>query len=116
MSEFGHMKEEAGAQKPFAGRDASADLLGAVRGFRVQWEDGSSGVADDMAIFVRTAGLGTGHQKLELLAADAVVAILPEERRIVARTSVTPVGAVGRTFTQVVARGIRRALRRRAPT
>ena len=116
MSDLGRVREGAGAQKPFARRDTSADLLGAVRGFRVDWDDGSSGVAGDMAIFVRTAGTGTGHQKLELLAADAVVAILPEERRIVARTSVPPAWAIGTMLTRVVARGARRIYGRRGLT
>lgn len=58
----------------------SAELLEVLRGFRVDWDDGSVGVAEAMAIFVRTAGFGSGHQKLELLTVDDLVAILPEER------------------------------------
>lgn len=82
----------------------SVDSLGVLRGFRVEWDDGSVGTAGAMAIFVRTAGFGSGHQKLELLTVDDLVAILPEERRILARTRRTPADVLG----NALAHGVRR--------
>jgi hypothetical protein len=92
--------QRAPTPEAFAARTPTAALLDVVRDFRVEWDDGSTGTAGSMAIFVRTAGFGTGHQKLELLTADDVVAIFLEEQRILARARVGP------------AWGIRDALRR----
>ena len=97
----------------FAEGPSSAELLRAVQGFRVEWDDGSVGVAGEMAIFVRTAGMGTGHQKIELLTADAVVAILPEQRRILARTPEPPAAAIGAMIRHLLGRGLRRGLGQR---
>lgn len=83
----------------------SAELLEVLRGFRVDWDDGSVGVAEAMAIFVRTAGFGSGHQKLELLTVDDLVAILPEERRIIARTRDIPAAVHGDALAHGVRRG-----------
>jgi hypothetical protein len=92
----------------------STDLLGVLRDFRVEWDDGSVGIAGAMAIFVRTAGFGTGHQKLELLTVDDLVAILPEERRIIARTRIPPARAVGGALWLALRRGAFRLLGRRS--
>ena len=86
----------------------SREVLEGLRGFRVEWEDGSAGIAGGTALFVRTAGFGSGHQKLELLAVDDIVAILPEERRILARTRVPPAAAVGQVLRPALARALRR--------
>jgi hypothetical protein len=83
----------------------SAELLEVLRGFRVEWDDGSVGIAEAMAIFVRTAGFGSGHQKLELLTVDDLVAILPEERRIIARTRDIPAAVLGDALAHGVRRG-----------
>jgi hypothetical protein len=64
-----------------------------------------------MAIFVHTTGLGTGHQKLELLTSDDVVAIFLEERRILARTQVRPTRAIGEALRRAIARAFRRLSR-----
>jgi hypothetical protein len=74
--------QEAQTSEMFVRRGPSAEVLDGVRGFRVEWEDGSVGIAGGLAIFVRTAGFGSGHRKLELLTGDDVVAILPRKRRI----------------------------------
>jgi hypothetical protein len=68
-----------------------------------------------MAIFVRTAGLGTGRQKLELLAADDVALILPQERRILARTRVPFAAALGGKVRRALKRELRRFFARRRP-
>jgi hypothetical protein len=97
-----------GAQTPeaVAAHRPSADLLGVLRGFRVEWDDGSAGTAGAMAIFVRTAGFGSGHQKLELLTVDDLVLILPEELRILARTRRTPADVLGNALAHGVRRGV----------
>lgn len=102
------------AQTPeaVAARWPSADLLGVLKGFRVEWDDGSAGIAEAMAIFVRTAGFGTGHQKLELLTVDDLVAILPEERRILARTRDAPADVLGNAVAHGVKRGVLRVVTR----
>jgi hypothetical protein len=97
--------------EPGAAHWPSADLLGVLRGFRVEWDDGSVGIAGAMAIFVRTAGFGTGHQKLELLTVDDLVAILPEERRILARTRDAPADVLGNVLAHGVRRGAVRLVR-----
>jgi hypothetical protein len=89
-------------------RSPSAEWLDVFRGFRVEWDDGSVGVAGGIAIFVRTAGLGSGHSKFELVTGDDVVAILPEERRILVRTRVPPAVAIGRAVRRVLARRLGR--------
>jgi hypothetical protein len=86
-------------------------LLDLLQDFRVEWDDGSLGTAGAMAIFVRTGGLGTGHQKLELLTVDDVVAILLEERRILARTQVPATAAIGDLLRSALARTFRRLSR-----
>lgn len=101
-------------EQAFSGRSADAVLLETVRGFRVEWDDGSVGIAGGMAVFVRTAGLGTGHRKLELLTGDDVVAILPEERRILVRTRLPPAVAIGRALRRALARRLGRLVRRGA--
>ncbi|MEX2210649.1 MAG: hypothetical protein WD689_02650 [Gaiellaceae bacterium] len=68
------------------------ESLEGLQGFRVEWDDGTFGIAGGMAIVVQTEGLGSGHHKVELLALDDVVAILPDERRILARTGVPRAG------------------------
>lgn len=80
----------ASTTEGFAPRPPKVALLDLLRDFHVEWDDGSTGTAGAMAIFVRTGGLGTGHQKLELLTAEDVVAISLEERRIFARAGVPP--------------------------
>lgn len=92
----------------------SVDSMGVLRGFRVEWDDGSVGTAGAMAIFVRTAGFGSGHQKLELLTVDDLVAILPEERLILARTRIPPARAVGGALWLALRRGAFRLLGRRS--
>jgi hypothetical protein len=94
----------------FATHPPKAALLNLLRDFRVEWDDGSIGTAGAMAIFVRTGGLGTGHQKLELLTADDVVAILLEEKRILARTRVPRTAAIGDALRSAPARALRRLL------
>jgi hypothetical protein len=69
-----------------------------------------------MAIFVRTTGFGTGHQKLELLTAEDVVAISLEERRILARTGVPPAATIGDVLRSALARARHHPFRRRGPT
>ena len=96
--------EEAVHVEALAERSVSADLLKALRGFRVEWDDGAVGVAGAMAVFVRTAGYGTGHHKFELLTIDEVVEILPENRRILARSRPSPAETLGRAL----AAGLRR--------
>ena len=103
--------ERVGNQRPqtpeaVAEHGPSADLLGVLRDFRVEWDDGSVGLAETMAIFVRTAGFGTGHQQLELLTIDDLVAILPEERRILARTRGAPADVLGNALADGVRRGV----------
>jgi hypothetical protein len=66
-----------------------------------------------MAIFVRNGGFGTGHQKLELLTADDVVAIFLEEQRILARTRVPAATAVGEVLRSGFARRLGRLMVRR---
>jgi hypothetical protein len=100
--------QRAGTPEALAARQPTADLLEALRDFRVEWDDGSVGIAGAMGIFVRTGGWGTGHEKLELLTVDDVVAILPQERRIVARTRVPPRPVIG----DMLRRGLWRARRR----
>jgi hypothetical protein len=95
--------------EPFAANAPKPALLDLLRDFRVEWDDGSIGTAGAMAIFVRTKGLGTGHQKLELLTVDDVVAILLEERRILARTRIPPTAAIGDVLRSALA-GARRRL------
>jgi hypothetical protein len=80
----------ASTTEAFARRPPTVALLDLLRDFHVEWDDGSTGTAGAMAIFVRTGGLGTGHQKLELLTAEDVLAISLEERQIVARAGVPP--------------------------
>jgi hypothetical protein len=101
------------AQTPeaVAARRPSPDLLEVLRGFRVDWDDGSVGIAEAMAIFVRTAGFGSGHQKVELLTVDDLVAIIPEERRIIARTRDTPAGVLGDALAPGLSRGAVRLMR-----
>ena len=82
--------QRARTTEAFAPRRSTIALLDLLRDFHVEWDDGSIGTAGTMAIFVRTGGLGTGHQKLELLTAEDVVAISLEERRIFARAGVPP--------------------------
>jgi hypothetical protein len=65
-----------------------------------------------MAIFVRTTGFGTGHQKLELLTAEDVVAILLEERRILARRPGPPGAAIGDVLWSGPVRTLRRLFAR----
>jgi hypothetical protein len=87
----------------FAAHWPGADLL---TGFRVEWDDGSVGIAEAMAIFVRTAGFGTGHQKLELLTVDDLVAILPGQRLILARTRDATGHALGKALAHRLRRGL----------
>ncbi len=96
----------------FRGRSPDAELLKTLSGFRVEWDDGSVGIAGEMAFFVRTAGFGTGHQRLELLTGDDVVAIFPEERRILVRTRVPPAEAMGRALRHALALQLSRLVRR----
>ena len=39
----------------------SAESLEGLRGFRVEWDDGSTGIAGGIAVFVRTPGFGSDH-------------------------------------------------------
>jgi hypothetical protein len=100
--------QRAPTPEAFAARTPTAALLDVVRDFRVEWDDGSIGTAGGMAIFVCTTGFGTGHQKLELLTADDVVAISLEEQRIIARTRVPPAAAFGNVLRRMLARFRRR--------
>jgi hypothetical protein len=99
-----------GAQTPDALTQTSPtrEVLEGLGGFRVEWDDGSVGIAGGTALFVRTVGFGSGHQKLELLAVDDIVAILPEERRILARTRLPPAAAAGHVLRPALARALRR--------
>jgi hypothetical protein len=103
--------QRAPAPDALGERSPTAALLDVVRDFRVEWDDGSTGTAGAMAIFVRTTGFGTGHQKLELLTADDVVAISLEEQRILARTRVPPAAAFGGVLRRALARALRRDAR-----
>jgi hypothetical protein len=89
-----------------------------VKGFRVEWDDGVSGKVEGIALFVRTAGLGTTRQRLELLPLDDVAAMFLEERRILARTRVSPADALGKVLARAVRRRIvrLRVLRRGGAT
>jgi hypothetical protein len=60
-------------------------LLRDLKGFRVEWTDGVTGIADGVVLLVRTVGFGTGRSRLESVAADDVVKILFDERRIIVR-------------------------------
>jgi hypothetical protein len=100
--------QSAPAPEPFAAHPPKPTLLDLLRDFRVEWDDGSIGTAGAMAIFVRTGGFGTGHQKLELLTADDVLAILLEEKLILARTRVPPSAAIGDVLRSAIARAFRR--------
>lgn len=95
MSPSERLKEsQAKSVEALTARSPSGDLMETVRGFRVEWDDGVVGIAGGMAIFVRTAGYGTGHDKLELLTTEDVEAIFPAERRILARTRLSSVDAL----------------------
>jgi hypothetical protein len=61
-------------------------LLRDLKGFRVEWADGVTGIADGVVLLVRTVGFGTGRSRLESVAADDVEKILFDERRIIVRT------------------------------
>ena len=101
--------QSAPTPERFAVHPPKPALLDVLRDFRVEWDDGSIGTAGGMAIFVRTAGLGSGHQKLELLTADDVIAVLLEERLILARVRVPPTG-IGSVLRRALV-GARRRLR-----
>ena len=108
--------QEAQVSEVFAQRWPSAGLLNGLSGFRVEWDDGSVGIAGGLAIFVRTAGFGSGHRKLELLTGDDVVAILPDERRILVRTQVSPAVAIGEVLRCALARRLGGLVARRGHT
>jgi hypothetical protein len=61
-------------------------LLRDLKGFRVEWADGVTGIADGVVLLVRTVGFGTGRSRLESVPADDVEKILFDERRIIVRT------------------------------
>jgi hypothetical protein len=105
--------QRAPTPEAFAARRPTAALLDVVRDFHVEWDDGSTGTAGAMAIFVHTTGFGTGHQKLELLTAEDVVAISLEERRILARTGAPPAATIGDLLWSAPARTLRRLFARR---
>jgi hypothetical protein len=100
--------QRARTHKGFAAHPPKPALLDLLRDFRVEWDDGSIGTAGAMAIFVRTGGFGTGHQKLELLTADDVLAIFLEEKLILARTRVPSSVAIGNVLRSALARAFRR--------
>jgi hypothetical protein len=100
--------ERARAHEAFAAHPPKPALLDLLQDFRVEWDDGSIGTAGCLAIFVRTGGFGTGHQKLELLTADDVLAILLEEKLILARTRVPPSITIGNVLRSALARAFRR--------
>jgi hypothetical protein len=92
----------------------TAALLDVLRDFDVEWDDGTTGIAGSLAVFVRTGGLGSGHQLLELLTAEDVVAISFEERRILARTRPSPSAVIGDALRRAPARILRRIVDRRS--
>jgi hypothetical protein len=61
-------------------------LLRDLKGFRVEWTDGVTGIADGVVLLVRTVGFGTGRSRLESVPADDVEKILFDERRIIVRS------------------------------
>jgi hypothetical protein len=61
-------------------------LLRDLKGFRVEWEDGVTGIADGVVLLVRTVGFGSGRRRLENVSADDVEKVLFDERRIIVRT------------------------------
>lgn len=99
--------------EPSAASSRSTERLKGLTGFRVEWDDGVFGKVEGIAFFVRTVGFGTARQKLELLPLDEVAAILPEERRILARTRIPPTRAFAGALWRVLGRGVARLVRRR---
>jgi hypothetical protein len=61
-------------------------VLRGLKGFRVEWDDGVTGIADGVVLLVRTVGFGTGRSRLESVSADDVEQVLFDERRIIVRT------------------------------
>ncbi len=61
-------------------------LLRDLKGFRVEWEDGVTGIVDGVVLLVRTVGFGTGRSRLESVPADDVETVVLDERRIIVRT------------------------------
>jgi hypothetical protein len=60
-------------------------LLRGLKGFRVEWADGVTGIADGIVVLVRTVGFGSGRSRLESVPIDDIERIIVEERRIVVR-------------------------------
>ncbi len=83
-------------------------LLRDLKGFRVEWADGVTGIADGVVLLVRTVGFGTGRSRLESVAADNVEKIVFDERRIIVRThepwTISVPGVLGR-FLRLGRRG-----------
>ncbi len=79
-----------------------------LKGFRVEWEDGVTGIADGLVLLVRTVGFGTGRSRLESVSVDDVETVIFDERRIIVRTyeplGVSVPGALRRLFRGGAAR------------
>jgi hypothetical protein len=92
-------------------REATATKRGAehvlreLKGFRVGWTDGVTGLADGVVRLVRTVGFGSGRRRLESVPADDVEQILFDERRIIVRApepfKISPPGLLRRFFRRV---------------
>ena len=60
-------------------------VLRGLKGFRVEWTDGVTGIADGVILLVRTVGFGSGRSRLESVPVDDIETIVVDERRIVVR-------------------------------
>lgn len=60
-------------------------LLRDLMGFKVEWTDGVTGIADGVILLVRTVGFGSGRSRLESVPVDDIERIVFDERRIVVR-------------------------------
>jgi hypothetical protein len=76
-------------------------LVQGLKGFRVEWTDGVTGIADGVVLLVRTVGLGSGRSRLESVPVDDVERIVFDERRIVVRAREPSTLAVPRALWRV---------------
>lgn len=84
------------SDRDFSEARGEEQLLRGLKGFRVEWTDGVTGIADGVVLLVRTVGFGSGRSRLESVPVDDIQTVVFDERRIVVRAyEPSPLGVAG---------------------
>ena len=71
--------------RELSGSPGDERLLQGLKGFRVEWTDGVTGMVDGVVLLVRTVGFGSGRSRLESVPVDDIERVVFDERTIVVR-------------------------------